>query len=700
MSRLAKRLLGVVGAGLGLTAAGIAAQQPTPSSQQPIFRASTDLVSVFVVAVDANNDPVHGLTKDDFTLTDRKRTQEISAFDEVSHEETPSTPEFVLPATLKHDVASNGADLGDRLVVVLIDDLHMYKNRADRAKGIVRDLVAKVGQRTPIGLLFTSGKHSVPAVTQDQSLILAAVDTLKGQRAVPRPLDAIDSQTPHIMPDPGDIDARRAVLAAANSASLQDFYDNMSFYETLQDAARMLLADDGRRKTFVLVSEGIGKDLSWLPDLVSPCEARDVLNKEDPNSAITPCYHDRAILSMMQSLRRSNVATYAIDPRGEVQSKDLMRECMPSPGAGADDPCFMGLTDWGSQVRQAQHGLEITAELTGGFAITNTNDFAGGISHIISDLDNYYLLGFYPADTKSSGFRALGVSVSVPGVTLRFRQGYEVGPAPPPPKGATDPLTALAMGMTAKRDLPLRITATAFPGNARIARVAATVEISVPGRDLEDADGRVSDEIKYSLLVADMKTGKVVKQLSNTAKVSSSKGDGGAPSLVSYQMPMTPDLPPGRYQLRASAISAKLSRSGSVYLDLEVPDFTKDAVMLSGLAVGYADGPHVTQAKPPGAAEMIPFSPSLDREFRTSDSVRVFLEVVRRSAGAGKLTIEFVDYTDRTLATVTPALASGNVVPVDVVLPLADLTPGAYRVRATATSGGTTATQEIGLIVR
>ena len=257
--------------------AAILGQQTATPSQQPIFRASTDLVSVFVVAVDANNDPVHGLTKENFTLTDRKKTQEISVFDEVSHEETPSTPEFVLPATLRRDVASNAADLGDRLVVVLIDDLHMYKNRADRAKSIVRDLVDRLGQRTLIGLLFTSGKHSLAAVTQDQSLVLAAVDTLKGQRAVPRPLDAIDSQTPHIMPDPGDSDSiedRRAVLATANSASLQDFYDNMSFYKTLQDAARMLLADDGRRKTFVLVSEGLGKDLSWLPTLVSPCEAQ------------------------------------------------------------------------------------------------------------------------------------------------------------------------------------------------------------------------------------------------------------------------------------------------------------------------------------------------------------------------------------------------------------------------------------------
>ena len=680
----------------------VAAQPGAPPSQQPVFRARTDLVSVYVVAVDANNDPVHGLTKDDFTLTDRNRKQDIAVFDEVRHDQTPSTPEFTLPATLKHDVASNNVDLGDRLVVVVVDDLHLYKNRAERAKSIVRDLVDQVGPRTPMSLLFTSGKHSLPVVTQDQSLVLAAVDTLKGQKPVPRPPDAIDSQVPHVMPDPGDIEARRAVLAQAMSASEQDFFDNMSFYRTLQDAARLLLADDGRRKTFVLVSEGVGKDLSWLPDLVSPCAAQDRLNQDDPNWANKPCYHDFAILDMMRSLRRSNVATYAIDPRGEVQSKDLMRECMPSPpGGGADDPCFMGLTDWNSQVRQAQQGLDITAKLTGGFAVTNTNDFAGGISHIISDLDNYYLLGFYPADPTGSGFRALGVTVNRPGMTLRFRQGYEVGAAPPPPKGATNPLTALAMGLTAKRDLPMRIAATPFPGAGSVARVATMIEVSVARRDLEDADGRISDDLKYSLLVADVKTGKIVKQLTNTAHVAS-QGPAGAAALsvIAYQMPMTPDLPPGRYQLRASAISTKLNRSGSVFLDLDVPDFTKDYIAVSGLAIGYADGPRVTQARPQGATQIIPFDPSLDRDFRTTDSVRVFFEVAHKSSAPPKMTVELVDYADHVVTTITADAGGGSINRVDLKLPLSGLTPGAYRIRATATDGRSTATKEVGIVVK
>jgi hypothetical protein len=65
---------------------------------------------------------------------------------------------------------------------------------------------------------------------------------------------------------------------------------------------------------------------------------------------------------------------------------------------------FHGADRLGQPGAPGAAGPRITATLTGGFAVTNTNDFAGGINHIVSDLDNYYLLGFYPADRSGSGF--------------------------------------------------------------------------------------------------------------------------------------------------------------------------------------------------------------------------------------------------------------------------------------------------------
>jgi hypothetical protein len=165
-------------------------------------------------------------------------------------------------------------------------------------------------------------------------------------------------------------------------------------------------------------------------------------------------------------------------------------------------------------------------------------------------------------------------------------------------------------------------------------------------------------------------------------------------------MPMTPELPPGRYQFRASAISTKLARSGSVYLDFEVPDFTRDPLMVSGLAVGYGDKPHVRAAHPPNALQVIPFDPSLDREFKTTDTIRVFFEVAGKNPTATKATVTLVDYTNKIVATQTPSVTGTGVGLVDLNMPLKDVKPGAYRVRASATDGKATAAKEIGLVVR
>ena len=176
----------------------------------------------------------------------------------------------------------------------------------------------------------------------------------------------------------------------------------MSYYKTLQDASRMLSSDNDRRKTFVLISEGIGKDMAWLPELRPPSEGQDVDNlSRDPTNLPITAYHDYAILDMMRAMRRANIATYVLDPRGEVTQANMMKECSPSPGGFGDaDPCSSGLTHMTGALHLAQEGLEMTADATGGFAVTNSDDFERGVERIVSDLDNYYLLGFYPKDTE------------------------------------------------------------------------------------------------------------------------------------------------------------------------------------------------------------------------------------------------------------------------------------------------------------
>jgi VWFA-related protein len=291
MNRAAVVSASVLTALLAATGATIVAQQA--GTDQQTFRSRTDVVPVYAVVRDAKNEPIHGLTKDDFVLLDRKRAQPIELFEEVARPAAASSPAFSFPPTLKLDVAVNrGLDL-DRVAVIVIDDLHLFRDRADRAKAIARELVEKMGPRTPMAVLKTTGKGSTP-VTDDRAVLMTAIDGVKGDRGVRRPPEAYDM---HMSTNPGfstDPAVNAANAAETNGHSLKDFYDDLTFYRTLRDAASLLGASGGRRKVFVIISEGIGKDLSWLSGGQSPCIA-------ERGGA---CYHDLAILDMMQSLQR------------------------------------------------------------------------------------------------------------------------------------------------------------------------------------------------------------------------------------------------------------------------------------------------------------------------------------------------------------------------------------------------------------
>ncbi len=265
------------------------------------------------------------------------------------------------------------------------------------------------------------------------------------------------------------------------------------------------------------------------------------------------------------------------------------------------------------------------AEATGGFAVTDTDDYTSGLHRIIEDLDHYYLLGFYPSEPgRTTGFlaglaRAAGsgsdyrpLEVKVrdhPDWTVRSRKGYRPGGAPAAPVNK-DPLVALAAGVLPKPDLPLRLYATVFPGERKLATITAAIEITAPTKALLGPDARLHDQVSYGVLVVDEKKTKVTSRTNLAARIAlkprvavpSPEDDPNMPSLVAYQIPLTLELAPGKYQLRASATSTRLGKGGSVYLTIEVPDFAKEPLAIAGVTLGYVDGERVPVADLPKQA--------------------------------------------------------------------------------------------------
>ncbi len=91
------------------------------------------------------------------------------------------------------------------------------------------------------------------------------------------------------------------------------------------------------------------------------------------------------------------------------------------------------------------------------------------------------------------------------------------------------------------------------------------------------------------------------------------------------------DLPPGRYQLRVAARAANAGAVGGISYDLDVPDFTKPALSMSGIALMSAAASRVP-TPPPGKEflEVLPGVPTARREFAAADTLALFAEVYDR----------------------------------------------------------------------
>ncbi len=122
------------------------------------------------------------------------------------------------------------------------------------------------------------------------------------------------------------------------------------------------------------------------------------------------------------------------------------------------------------------------AENTDGIA-SMTNDFNAGLRRIADDVSAYYLLGYYPANTKADGsFRRIEVKVSAPGARVKARRGYTAAGAEPRarPEGAAPAKAGPPAGITEALDVLARLRPSAelyTYGVASASDLAVVVEL-------------------------------------------------------------------------------------------------------------------------------------------------------------------------------------------------------------------------------
>src|SRR5262249_25651530 len=148
-------------------------------------------------------------------------------------------------------------------------------------------------------------------------------------------------------------------------------------------------------------------------------------------------------------------------------------------------------------------------------------------------------------------------------------------------------------------------------------------------------DARTSS-LEVSYLATDA-TGKVHLGRRHTANLAM-KGAASSKAEQRVRLLSEFELPTGRYQLRVAAGYA--ASAGSVLYDLEVPDFTKGPLVMSGVSLTSRAAGAATTLKPHDPlADVLPGPFSALREFSSDDEIVLFAEVYdNRQAGRNAAT--------------------------------------------------------------
>jgi hypothetical protein len=318
----------------------------------------------------------------------------------------------------------------------------------------------------------------------------------------------------------------------------------------------------------------------------------------------------------------------------------------------------------------ANDSLHSFAESTGGRAVINTNYPAGKVADAFKESSTYYFVGFRSTTVPDRPeFRKIEVKLNRPEFNVRTRNGYYTVAKT---SGPVDVINGLPGG-----DLPLRATAAVFavPGQ-KAAEVILATGVDEGG---EPSDARTID---LSATAVDL-DGKPCGTQQQSIVTSPSAGSAS-------DLPAHLPLKEGRYLVQLSAQSE--GRSGVVVVDVDVPDFSRDALSASGLIVGRPSGSPVTDKV---LADLIPFLPTAQRQFQPKDDVAAFLRVYQGGQGkiapvriSAKVTDDKNVVRSNQEAMLDPTgFSADRSADYRVSLPLAHLSAGAYLLEVEAQSG-------------
>ena len=604
----------------------VTAQQPPPpptQESQARIQVSTELVLVNLVAHDKKGNLVRDLKKEDFTLFEDGKKQEISTldFENVDELATAGAAEATVsgsegPGTLLRagKKAPPTLDARDRRLILLFFDFSaMDPEQIDRSVEAAKKFVQ----------------------TKMQPADLMALVSLATNMRVD--LDFTDDRA-----------KLTAALSSYTSGQGQGFDNGASgSAEGAAETSGAFAADDSDYNTFsadrkLLALQSMMQALGKLPQKKSLIYFSNGISQSGVDN-------QSALRATTAAAVKANVSIYSLDirglqafpPGGEAQAASLHGQSAYS-GASV-------LNDLNSNAA-SQDTLATLSSDTGGKAFFDSNDFSGVFSQVQKDSSVYYVLGFTSNNPMKDGrFRKLKVVVNRPDLKLDYRSGYYAGRdfehlnRADREQQMEDELAA----QLPRVDVPLYAGTAYFRQDD--SHYYLSVSLVIPGSQIPFVTEKEKDSATIDIIGEVMESGKFrAGQLRDTVKLAVDSTQQVRRKNVQYNTGFV--LAPGSYHLKFVVRENQTGRLGSFETDVQVPDLRKKPLKMSSVVLSSLRAPSTNKkaGANPLVRDQMETVPNITHVFTADQHLYLQYEVYDAAKGKALPVAPSIDQADAT----------------------------------------------------
>ncbi len=564
-----------------------AQDQSADNGQGFTLKVNSNIVLTNIVVRDKKTGAIiRGLTKNDFSIQENGKNQQIESFDFQSVDQAAPLDETTVSGRTGQIALGKGipgiateAQLRDhRLVVLFFDTTSMQPEDIERSVEAAKNYISHQMQPADLVAAISLGNSLSldQDFTQNKDLLLKAVSSYSTSAG--EGFQAGATGTTNQVED--------ASSFTADESEYNDLNTDRELFAI--QAISKSLAYLNQKKSLLYFSGGIERD--------------GIENQASLHAAIN-------------SAVRANLSIYSVDTRG-LQAISPLGDATTGSLRGTSAYTGAGVQNNFDANYASQEVMSTLSTDTGGKAFFDSNDFAPAFTRMQQDTSAYYVLGFRSTDSAQDGrFRKLTIKVNQPDVKLEYRPGYY---APADYKhsnheGREQQLQDQLASDLPATDVAVYLSALYFrtsSGSKEGDRYTIPISLLIPGSQIPFVKGGDKDKATLDILGQIRAAGSDDRSagtqpsgppagdrgpgpgrfvnvdagdIRQTIKLAVDSSQQVKQKNVQYSTSFV--LPPGRYRLKFVVRENETGKMGSFFTEINVPDLKRYPVKLSSIVL-------------------------------------------------------------------------------------------------------------------